>query len=302
MDKAASCGLFFFIFVIMISVVRVYNIVRDIANKDQRGFIAPNVFNSFARAAQQNIYNEMFNEMKLATALRRSGKDTGRDKSAYKMVEEDLSTYIMNQRITTDIDAYNEDQADPDNPENTITVAVNPDGAFTFYRPADFGHLISVTLDNTNTSVEVIGDSEKLNRILNSNLSTPTDEFPVCLEMNEIFQVFPSTVTGVVLRYYRQPQSRAEATLNLSTVNGAGAIVTTTYNRGAFVPNSEPTYAANTIDDATGYVIANLPACRAFDLPAHYLNEVVMEILQLIGVRLRDTLLAQYGLQETAAE
>jgi hypothetical protein len=37
-------------------------------------------------------------------------------------------------------------------------------------------------------------------------------------------------------------------------------------------------------------------------LPAHYLNEVVMEILQLIGVRLRDPLLQQYGLLETQAE
>jgi hypothetical protein len=48
----------------MISVERVYAIVRDICNKDQKGFVTPNVFNTLARVAQQNVYNEMFNELR----------------------------------------------------------------------------------------------------------------------------------------------------------------------------------------------------------------------------------------------
>jgi len=67
----------------MISVQRVYEVVRDICNKDQKGFVSPNVFNTLARVAQQNIFNEMFNELKVANALRASGRDAGRDKSAY---------------------------------------------------------------------------------------------------------------------------------------------------------------------------------------------------------------------------
>jgi hypothetical protein len=286
----------------MVSIVRVYNIVRDLANKDQKGFIAPNVFTSFARVAQQNIYNEMFNEMKLATALRRTGKDAGRDKSAYKMVEEDISTYINNMLITTDIDAYADEVPDPDNTEQTITVNVNPDGAFTFRRPADFGHLISMQLEGTNTSVELIYDSEKLNRVLNSNLSTPTLEFPVALEMNEVFQVFPTDVTGVVMRYYRQPQSRAEAAVQLNTLDATGVAFAVNYGLGEYIPNSQPTFVANTVDDGTGFIIPNLNSSRGFDLPAHYIHEVVMEICQLIGVRLRDNVLMQYGMMETQAE
>jgi|DEB0MinimDraft_4_1074332.scaffolds.fasta_scaffold00044_6 hypothetical protein len=286
----------------MVSIVRVYNIVRDLANKDQKGFIAPNVFTSFARVAQQNIYNEMFNEMKLATALRKSGRDSGRDKSAYKMVEEDLSTYINNMLITTDIDAYADEAPDPNDPDQTITVNVNPDGAFTFRRPSDFGHLISMQLEGTNTSVELIYDSEKLNRVLNSNLSTPTLEFPVALEMNEVFQVFPTDVTGVVMRYYRQPQSRAEAAVQLNTLDAAGVAFAVNYGLGEYIPNSQPTFVANTVDDGTGFIIPNLNSSRGFDLPAHYIHEVVMEICQLIGVRLRDNVLMQYGMMETQAE
>jgi len=285
----------------MVSIVRVYNIVRDMANKDQKGFISPNVFSSFAEVAQQNIYNEMFNEMKLATALRKSGRDGGRDKSAYKMVEEDLSTYINNRLITVDIDAYEDTVADPDNPDQEITVEINPDGAFTFRRPADFGHLISMQVENTNTSVELLYDSEKANRVLNSNLSTPTLQFPVALEMNEVFQVFPTDVTGVVLRYYRQPQSRAEAAVRLNTlVNGVSTSVD--YALGDLVPNSSPRFVANTVNDGTGFIVPNLNSSRGFDLPAHYIHEVVMEICQLIGVRLRDSVLMQYGMMETQAE
>ena len=39
----------------MISVIEVFNAVRDLANKDQKGFVAPSVFNSFAEVAQQNV-------------------------------------------------------------------------------------------------------------------------------------------------------------------------------------------------------------------------------------------------------
>jgi len=67
----------------MVSVIQVYEAVRDLCNKDQKGFITPAVFNRFASLAQQNIFNEMFNELKIATKLRRAGSDAGRDKLLY---------------------------------------------------------------------------------------------------------------------------------------------------------------------------------------------------------------------------
>ena len=47
----------------MISVIEVYNAVRDLANKDQKGFVSPKVFNSFASIAQENVYLEMYSEL-----------------------------------------------------------------------------------------------------------------------------------------------------------------------------------------------------------------------------------------------
>ena len=122
--------------------------MRDICNKDQKGFVTPNVFNTLARMAQQNIYNEMFNELKLATALRASGRDAGRDKSAYKMVEEDLSTFIRTRNVQID-SLVSED-----------LVLNGEDGAFIFRRPEDFTRLIAMNVIDTDTSVELIFENE----------------------------------------------------------------------------------------------------------------------------------------------
>lgn len=270
----------------MIDIGRVYNIVRDIANKDQKGFVTPNVFNSLAQVAQMNIYNEMFNELKLSVAMRRSGRDAGRDKSAYKMVEQDLSTYITNLRVGQDIDAYGEDLIDPDDPDVFITVSINPDGAFTFRRPRNMAQDISLVIDGTNISAEMVYDSEKVNRILNSRLSAPTDDFPICLVMDDVYQVFPAPSAGVILRYYRKPQSR------YVTGNDAGLVDYT----------SPPAFVALTVNAATGQMIQDPQGSRNFDLPPQYLSEVVHEICELVGVSLRDPLLVQYSLGETKSE
>lgn len=271
----------------MIDVGRVYNIVRDIANKDQKGFVTPNVFNSFAQMAQTNVYNEMFKELRGSVAARRSGRDAGRDKSAYKMVEQDLSLYIQNITFNTDIDAYGEEVEDEDG--NINTVAVNPDGAFTFNRPLNMVQDISMTIANSNTSVEMIYDAEKVNRVLNSNLSAPSDEFPVCLVMQDVYQVFPATVGEVILRFYRRPQSRF-------VIDNGGN------QAGGIDFNLFPTYSVLNLNVATGQSIQDPLNSRNFDLAPQYLSEVVYEMCELIGINLRDPLLLQYAMGETKVE
>jgi len=44
----------------MASVNRVYTALKDLVNKDQKGFVSPAVFNSFAGLAQMNIFNRLF--------------------------------------------------------------------------------------------------------------------------------------------------------------------------------------------------------------------------------------------------
>ena len=75
------------------SVVTVYEAVRDLANKDQQGFVTDNEFNSFARLAQLNIFNGLFDELKDSKRLSRSAFNPNRDKDRRKRVLEDLSAF-----------------------------------------------------------------------------------------------------------------------------------------------------------------------------------------------------------------
>ena len=71
----------------------VYNTLKDLTNKDQQGFISPTEFNRFAQIAQLNIFNGLFDELKDAKKLSRSGFNPMRDKSRMKRIEEDLSFF-----------------------------------------------------------------------------------------------------------------------------------------------------------------------------------------------------------------
>jgi hypothetical protein len=287
----------------MVDVIRVYNIVRDIANKDQKGFISPNVFNTFADIAQRAIFNEMFNELKMAVALRRGGKDAGRDKSAYKMVEEDLATYIVNATITTDQTTEVIQVQDEDGNLVDEFNVVDNDGAFIIRRPNNLARLISMTETTNQASVEIVHDSEKANRILTSNLSAPTAQFPVCMDMGDTYHIFPATLAGVNVRYYRQPRSRFAVNQTIITGPGNGVLPDTVdvlVNEVDLA--SSPRLAVIEVNQNTGLVVPNLQLSRNFDLPEHYTTEVVAEICQLIGVSLRDNVLMQYGTMETQAE
>ena len=257
----------------MVSVIRVYEAVRDLCNKDQKGFITPAVFNRFAAVAQQNVFNEMFNELKLATKLRRSGSDAGRDKSAYKMVEEDLSFFVNSVVLNVaeeegEITVQDDEGAEIQQFKHEVAIS---------NKPTNLSKIISMTVVD-GPPVEIIYDLEKAERVLNSNLSAPTESYPVALVNARTIEIFPQTISNdVQMRYYRNPRS----------MDSVGKIDNSNF----------PKYGAQTISD--GFVVADLASCYDFELPGHYFPELVGEIARMIGVRLRDDVIAQYGVSET---
>lgn len=132
---------------------------------------------------------------------------------------------------------------------------------------------------DTETSVEILYDAEKAKRVLNSNLSTPTEEFPVAMVFGDyasgtdapgqFIEVYPDTISeDVVMNYYRLPE--------------------------------KPLYV--TRDIGNGLIIEDAVSSVNFELPAHYLTELVGEIARMIGVRLRDDVLTQYGTAEITSK
>ena len=240
----------------MASVLNVYNALKDLSNKEQKGFITENVFNSFAPIAQMNVYNEMFRDFTSAKQQNRASLDPGRHRSPRKITAEDLSIFVR------------------DNELRIINGNI-------YGKPDDLGKIISMRVEgeqrgsgSDRVMCEIVYDVEKMNAILGSNLSTPTDQFPVALVSQDI-EVFPDTVSGVYLTYYALPTSYEYGTTTVS--------------------NLDPQIK---IDQN----IVSPLASRDFMIPSEYEPELIAEMAKLLGVRLRDMNLKQFGVQEEAAE
>ena len=198
----------------MASVNRVYSALKDLVNKDQRGFVTPAVFNSFASVAQMNIFNKLFDDAALNKRIRNAQSDAGRDKSRVKQANEDLSYFSKLSTIS-------------------LTTGVGD-------KPSDLARVISIiTTDATAKNVEIVYDEEKIDYILRSTLSAPSTSFPVALVSSDI-QVFPTSIASVKMRYYKQPEG-------LSVTTGARVAIQPKFGY-TVVAGKEVYSAANSVD------------------------------------------------------
>lgn len=248
----------------MISVIEVYNAVRDLANKHQKGFVSASVFNSFAQVAQQSVYESMFQSLVTAKGLRNNQRDPGQGESVYRGVEDDLSDYIKDAQL-----------------ESSTTANIAGDSNL-FSKPQDFYKLISMrSVGDERTPIELVYRPDQMSHILSSNLSAPTEQFPVALVSRNI-EVFPTDVGGVIMTYYRQPSSK----YGVSYFGN---------NRGDLDEDSHPRIVVTSPHPINGEVSFVIQDCRDFDLPDRFKAILVAEICKMIGIRLRDGVLAQFG-------
>jgi len=249
----------------MIKIGEVYRVVRDLANKDQKGFVTPAVFNTLAPVAQQNVYNGLFDKLTKAKAIRRSGNDPGMEHSPMEHYVEDLSMYIQEATLE-------ELFADGTGPAEGQTnfVETTPGDYSQINLPDLINKIISISNDNGD-SVEIIRNPSHLNRILKSNLSAPTDDFPVAFIHNGQIRVYPDTTAAdeYPVLFYRSPRS--------------------TYANGDLDTTQFPSYS---VVVTPGLEIQNETASRNFDLPENCKKDIVVEMSKLIGIRLRDNFMA----------
>tara|TARA_R110002020_G_scaffold356164_1_gene568766 strand:- start:5049 stop:5819 length:771 start_codon:yes stop_codon:yes gene_type:complete len=255
----------------MASTSLVYATLKRLANKEQKGFITPEVFNVFASTAQMNVYNELFSDLVDAKRLSRQGFEMGRDKSVRKQKLEDLAFFVKRQVISL-----------TDTAEERGLYAAAAPGVNGFLKPSDLGKIISIRAYDTDYKTaqftvnqgtkmnpcELLYDIEKANYILGSNLSTPTHEYPVAI-ISKTIEIFPSTVQEIELTYYKLPENAFYAEIPNSVSPDGG------------IPD--------------GLKIKN------FTMPDHYVPELVAELAKLIGIRLRDPDTYAYGTKEEAA-
>jgi hypothetical protein len=249
----------------MASTIVVYNALKDLVNKEQKGFINASVFNSLADIAQRTIFNEMMTELVEGKKIARNSVDVGNRLSYRERKIEDLSPFII------------------------LDAVVSGGSSNSYPKPTNLFKIISIrngaaTLANEDPDInDVVGEYELLydvsilDSVRNSRISGPTRNFPVALIADKIY-VYPVDTDQILISYYRQPGS---------------------YPLGGQPSNFAPVYANTVINGIEFPDIANT---RDFMLPDHYIPEIVSVMAEMVGVHLRDGDVLQYSQAKAAAE
>lgn len=240
----------------MASVNTVYTALKNLANKDQRGFITPAVFNSFAGVAQLNVYNSLFDKLALGNAARTRQLAGERETAPLKQIREDLARF-----------------------NKKVTISQTSSTDQTFAKPADLGRIISAKTfgtfilgQTTSIPIDLIYDEAKIEYILRSTLSVPTETRPVGL-VSDVLEVYPTSIKKIKLRYYKLPESVAAVSPQGRSTN-------------------PPTFGYITNGNIEMY---NPTTSFDFELPDQYVPELVIEIAKMVGVNLRDSEVYAYA-------
>jgi len=172
-----------------LSVNTVYSALKDIANKDQRGFITPDVFNNFVQTAQLSVFNKMVDSVRRKRRFRQGQIDGGFSLSSLKRIKEDLGVFIKRSAITFTA-GYSE-------------------------KPTDFAYAISA-VKGDGTPIDVIADEDKIPHLLKSSLVAPTINAPTLAITNNL-NIYPNDAGSVLLTYYKVP--RGITTAGVRTLN-----------------------------------------------------------------------------------
>ena len=230
----------------MASVNEVYSALKNLANKDERGFITPKVFNTFTTIAQNKIFNDLFNELTKGQTLRARNIDAKTHHSYTKRLEEDLSYFSKESTISQSSGVFSK-------PEDlSRIISMKTSGAYVFGQ-------------STSTPIDVMYDESKIEYILQSDLSAPSESHPVAMVSDNI-EVFPTSVKKIKVRYYKYPEGR-----NVST--GARTALAPRYNATNLGSSTEVFDPTTSVD---------------FELPDHYVPQLIIEIGKMIGINLRD--------------
>lgn len=278
----------------MASVREVYTTLQGLANKDERGFVTPAVFNQFAATAQQKVFNNIFMELERATAQRLRVLDPGLSESRVRGLKQDLSRFVtrvqLDEAPDTTYPRLKTSLSLPTNFNRIIEVNYEPAAAAITSPSASAS--VNASTNAEVIPVEVIEDANKLQAILSSTLSRPTKDFPACYIVGLTLELYPHDLVlnkdmssagtaneiGVDLVYYKNPAS-------LTT---AGALDASMPKFGITLTNNKEVYNADN--------------SRDFELPDHYVMDLVIEMAKLIGVSLKDKEVYQHGAQEDVKE
>jgi hypothetical protein len=162
----------------MINSVR--NTVLNIINKDNNGFITPEEFNSFAKQAQLELFQQYFYDFQKAKISDMKGMETSGYSDITKQIDQTIDFFSSNEDLV-----YNAGTGQFDLPVNFFLLNV------LYYSGKEVAHV----------------DQGKLYYLLNSNLTAPTTTYPAYVMQGSQVAVYPDTIVDDINIYYvRYPQ------------------------------------------------------------------------------------------------
>jgi hypothetical protein len=263
----------------MASVYQVYSTLKNLANKDEKGFVTPQNFNTFAPIAQTAVFNKILEAIAISKAKRASTQGDANVFSDQSALKQDISTLVEFVNLVTAA------TGSADVTRAGVTGRSWNKTAFTggIY---DISRIISVFVNSTqrvSQPGELLFDATKLQRILSNQLCKPNIYSPIVFYGDNI-EVYPKSgvldegtavdIESIDVSYYRIPRGKSPTT---------GSPVLSNPRFGYTLTGTKEIYAAASSVD--------------FELPDRYVPVLVLEIAKMIGVNLSDADIYNYANQ-----
>ena len=229
--------------------------VLAIANKNNFGYISPNDFNLYAKQAQLDLFEDYFYAYN-AQIRKENARQSG---TGYADITKGLAEVI---------DSF-----------SVVENLTNALGSESNRYPINFNYYLinSLTRLDRNTG-EIKNEIEKVSQtkyyaLQASNLTKPTEEYPVYILDNDNIIVYPGTIIGnnsVSCSYIRYPRDPKWTYIDIAS--------------------GEPVFDATASD------------YQDFELPLSDEPSLIMKILQYAGVSIREKDLVAFGNNEELKE
>ncbi len=157
----------------MINSVR--NTVMSILNKDNNGYITPEEFNSFAKQAQLEIFNQYFVDFKNSKLEDFKGMESSGYSDITKQMDQTIDYFSKNVPLVYDSPSQ------------------------TFAMPADW-FLLNALYYNQKEIEHV--DQRNVYKLLQSNLTAPNTLYPAYVMQGDNMTIYPLTIVNNVETYY----------------------------------------------------------------------------------------------------
>ena len=240
----------------------IYRLVQTFANKEQRGFVTPSDFNLLAKQAELELVNKRLDVLREKSQPKKAAGFT-QESLTPELAEQDLAPFLISVSKSTSKGVVSSGYT-----ENEITIDPNVLLIKELFILPDESLGI-----NSHIPLEIIGPKD-INKVLRSSLVKPSVEFPIGLMSGSInsgdlkIKVFPDEINSVMMYVYH-------------------------------LPSNPPQWSYVTI---AGKPVYNPSDSTQFRLPVRVHGELVIKILEYLGVNLREAEVVQYATNKEIAQ